>query len=150
MIIDKLQQASLYYNLGERMTKGLQYLRTNDFMKIADGQYEIEGLNIFAIVTSYTTRTIAEARLEAHKRYIDIHLIVSGKETMYFAPAESLKVIENYTPEKDIMHLSGDSIPLTLPAGYFAVFFPTDAHMPAIQVNGPAAVKKVVIKIKAD
>jgi len=39
---------------------------------------------------------------------------------------------------------------LDLSAGYFAIFYPEDAHMPGLAVEGPESVKKVVVKVRVD
>ncbi|NMB80776.1 MAG: DUF386 domain-containing protein, partial [Ignavibacteria bacterium] len=46
--------------------------------------------------------------------------------------------------------LKGDGNFLIAEAGYFAIFFPSDVHMPCIALNLSTPVKKVVVKVKVD
>jgi len=56
MIIDKLCNAGQYYGFSQRVEKALKYLEQTDLEQIEIGKYEIEGKNIFAIVSEYGTR----------------------------------------------------------------------------------------------
>ena len=53
-----------------------------DFIKKAvredldDGNYEIDGKEVYAFISSYKTKTEQEAKFEAHKKYIDIQCII--------------------------------------------------------------------------
>ena len=42
MIFDQLKNAHLYFPLGERITKALQYLTNTDFTNVEPGTYEHE------------------------------------------------------------------------------------------------------------
>ncbi len=45
----------------------------------AVGKYELEG-GAYVSVQEYTTKARSEAKYEAHKKFIDIQLILSGRE----------------------------------------------------------------------
>ena len=55
--------------------------------------------------------------------------------------------LEEYDEEKDYGIYKGDGNYLIAEEGQFAVFFPTDVHMPSIAINIPKEVKKVVVKV---
>jgi len=44
--------------------------------------------------------------------------------------------------------LEGDGSYLVVKEGCFVVFFPEDAHMPALAVTQPEKVKKVIVKVR--
>lgn len=148
MIIDKLSNAHLYSGLGERINKAFAYLKETDFSKAELGKYEINGDNIFALVNEYNTKDQNEGKLEAHKKYIDVQFVAKGKELMGYAPLENQKVIDEYNEQKDITFFSGEKSFMLVEEGMFAIFFPTDVHLPGIRVNEKSYVKKVVIKVK--
>ena len=56
MIIDRLENASLYSNLSPRVSAALTYLRDTDFASTEPGHYDIQGDEIYALVQDYTTR----------------------------------------------------------------------------------------------
>lgn len=150
MIFDQLKNAHLYFPLGERIAKALQYLSQTDFTNIEPGTYEIDGENIFAIVQLYNTRPSSSAKWEAHKKYIDIQYIVSGKEKIGFTDSKKVIVLQEYHAGNDVSLHKGEGNFLTASEGQFAIFFPTDIHMPQLAINIPHEVKKVVVKVKTD
>lgn len=148
MIIDKLSNTHLYSSLGERITKALAYLKQTDFSKLELGNYEIDGDNIFALVNEYNTKAESDGKLEAHKEYIDVQFVAKGSELMGYAPFENQKVINEYNEQNDIAFFDGEKSLIKVDEGMFAIFFPTDLHMPGIKVNNSEYVKKIVIKVK--
>ena len=148
MIIDKLSNAHLYSGLGERINKAFAYLKQTDFSKMELGKYEIDGENIFALVNEYNTKDQSEGKLEAHKIYIDVQFVAKGSELMGYAPLENQQIIEEYNEPNDITFFSGKKSFTQVDEGMFAIFFPTDIHLPGIKVNEKSYVKKVVIKVK--
>jgi YhcH/YjgK/YiaL family protein len=148
MIIDKLSNSHLYSGLGERINKAFDYLKKTNFSKTELGKYEIDGDKIFALVNEYNTKDESEGKLEAHKKYIDVQFVAKGKELMGFAPLENQKVIDEYSEQNDITFFSGQKSLTQVNEGMFAIFFPTDVHLPGIKVGEKSYVKKIVIKVK--
>jgi YhcH/YjgK/YiaL family protein len=147
MILDKLENAALYTSISENLKIGFDFLATTDFTHFEPGKYEIAGMNVFAIVSEYQSKEHQDCRPEAHRNYADIQYIVSGREIIGFATLNNQPVTEEYNTDKDIIFFSGETTPLILEAGMFAVFFPQDVHRPCMQLNGPENVKKVVVKV---
>ncbi|MGK9368754.1 YhcH/YjgK/YiaL family protein [Melioribacter sp. Ez-97] len=148
MILDQIKHTEIYYPLGENFRKAFEFLKSSDLENIDEGKYEIDGDNVFAVVQNYDTKPRTAGKWEAHKKYADIQFIVSGKEKIGFSFPTKMIVTEDYNPDKDLMFLKGEGEFLILESGYFAVFFPTDIHMPGIAVNLSTPVKKVVVKVK--
>jgi len=148
MITDKLQNASLYYGISEKIAVSLKYLQNTDLSEFQNGKYEIESDEIFAIIQDYNTKPLIEGKFEAHKKYIDIQYIIKGVEKMGYVNINKLKPSVEYDEEKDIMFFEGGGDFLTVDEGFFAIFMPEDAHMPGIKSKTSEYVKKAVIKIK--
>lgn len=148
MILDKIENADLYAALSENLKKGFDFLKNTNLLNAEIGKHEIDGKNVFALVSEYESKAHQDCRLEAHRTYADIQYIVSGKEAIGFAPLNNQTVTAEYNAEKDIIFFSGETEQLTVEAGMFAVFFPQDAHRPCMQIDGPEKVKKVVVKVK--
>ena len=150
MILDQLKNAKLYYSLGERTAKALQYLETTDFSNLEPGSYDIDGDNIFALVSVYNTKPLSAAKWEAHKKYIDIQYVASGKEKMGVTSSDKVIPLEEYSENNDCTIYKGDGNYILVDESSFAVFFPTDVHMPGVSINIPKEVKKVVVKVKVE
>jgi YhcH/YjgK/YiaL family protein len=148
MILDKIENADLYANISENLKKGFDFLKNTDLLNAEIGKHEIDGKNVFALVSEYESKAHQDCRLEAHRTYADIQYIVSGKEAIGFAPLNDQTVTAEYNTDKDIIFFSGETEQLTVEAGMFAVFFPQDVHRPCMQIGGPEKVKKVVVKVK--
>jgi biofilm protein TabA len=151
MILDKLDNAGVYALLSPGFAKAFTVLGDASFLNQPDGRYEIDRDRIYALVQRYTTRPPEKCNLEAHRRYIDIQLIVTGEELIRVAPAQELELRQQYEAgnDKALYHPGGRMSSVRLAARSFAVFFPHDAHMPCMQADGPAEVHKVVIKLEA-
>lgn len=148
MIIDKIENAHLYKNIGEGISKSFEYIRTTDLKSLPTGKFPIDGENIFALVSEYQTKSESGGKLEAHRKYIDVQYIISGEELMGYAPLGGQKVLEPYKEENDIVFFTGDKSFTKVSAGMFAIFFPEDVHMPGINTRKISNVKKLVIKVR--
>ena len=150
MIVDKIENANLYKNLGDRIQKSFNYIKETDLKKLHPGRYDIDGDNIFALISEYHTKTESEGKLEAHKKYIDVQYIIEGEELMGYSPLSDQSVLEPYKEENDIIFYKGEKVFIKVTEGMFAIFFPEDVHMPGIQVEKKSPVRKLVIKVKVD
>jgi YhcH/YjgK/YiaL family protein len=148
MIIDKFENVHLYKGLSKRIEKAFKYIRETDLKNIKPGKYEIDGENIFALISEYKTKSEAEGKLEAHRKYLDIQYVISGEEQMGYVPLNGQQILEPYKEENDVMFFTGDKSFTKVSAGMFAIFFPEDVHMPGIQTGDSSLVKKLVIKVR--
>lgn len=149
MILDSLENVKHYRNLSERVKKAFEFLEEIDFETIEPGRYNVEGDEIFALVSEYNTKLPADVLPEAHERYMDIQYMVSGEEMIGYAPLEDQDIIKPYNAEKDIVFYQTEMSKLRFSEGMFAVFFPNDIHAPGIMVDTQKPVKKVVVKVMA-
>ncbi len=149
MIFDLITNIDFYKPLSIHLKKGIAQIKRIDLNSLTDGKFEIDGNDAYASVSSYQTRQYNEANWEAHKKYIDIQIITKGSEKIYFYPvSEMVEVVKPYDEVKDIQFFKGNGNYVTLKPGYFAIFFPSDAHQPCIINENEELVKKIVFKIK--
>ncbi|HEX8523396.1 MAG TPA: YhcH/YjgK/YiaL family protein [Tepidisphaeraceae bacterium] len=148
MIWDELANARSYHALGERFARGFDFLHAHEFDRLGEGRHEVLGQDLIAIVQSYQTKPAEQGKWEAHRKYADIQYIVTGGERFGIAPISTMTVTETYDKVNDLVFFQGTGQRFTLSAGQFAVFLPHDVHMPSLQVDAPARVTKVVIKVR--
>ncbi|MBD3670093.1 MAG: YhcH/YjgK/YiaL family protein [Gammaproteobacteria bacterium] len=147
MIADRLENASLYYPLGERIMRALNFLQNSDLLALETGQHPIEGDDIFAIVNEYDTQVYEDHSLEAHRKYIDVQYVVKGSELMGYCALDQQAPSRDYSDDKDYALYRDEPSFIEMHAGMFAIFFPTDLHMPGMgRVAAP--VKKIVVKVR--
>lgn len=148
MIFDSLSTAALYKRLGPNFEKAFDFLQQADLNAAPLGKHPVDGDNVFMMVSEYTTKSLSDARWEAHREYADIQLLLAGEEKIGYAPLASMKVTDAYNAMKDILFLTGEGEYIALRPGVFAVFFPHDAHQPCVAAGMARTVKKVVVKVK--
>ena len=125
-------------------------MKSSAWVNLEPGKYEIDGEDVYAVISHYDTKPITSGKWEAHKKYLDIQYIIEGKEKLGYSFSNKMIVTEEYKEYGDIMFLKGEGNFLTAEAGYFIMFFPTDIHMPGIAINLSTPVKKLVIKVRVD
>lgn len=146
MVKDILSRGSRYHALGPRVAAALRHAEVTNFLAMADGECAVDGSAVRALVQRYDTKPPAAGRWEAHRRHIDLQMVVSGEERIGVAPLETLAA-EPYDEHKDLLWLSGSGDVVTMRPGDFVLLWPEDAHMPGLHSAAPASVLKVVYKI---
>ncbi len=150
--INKREFAIAYYKNRERWDKAFKFLKDNDLMKLELKKYAIDGDNLFATVSEYTTKNIEDAKFESHKKYIDIQYVAEGTEMIGIAPETQVtKVTDQYNPENDIaFYMVGKISEFKAAPDRFFIFLPSDIHRPGVKVSENSKVRKVVVKVKID
>ena len=147
MIIDSLANAKKYFSLNPRFEKAFNFLVGNDLSKLEEKKYEVDGAEVYAMYMVRQGLAPEAAKHEAHDKYIDIQVCVSGKECFGWSPRAACKSVkEPYNPEKDIVFYADkpDTF-VEIKPGQLAIFFPEDVHMPLV---GSGEIKKVVVKVR--
>ncbi len=152
MILDRLDNASMYRSLGPEIAAALDYLRQADFSEVPDGRHELDGERLFVIVQQYQTKPVAEAMWEAHRQYVDVQYVVQGAERIGYASLrDNLPVRRPYDAQKDLIFYDTAGDFFALQAGDFAIFTPHDIHAPGLALTPSgalAAVRKAVVKCR--
>jgi YhcH/YjgK/YiaL family protein len=131
------------------LERPFEYLARTDLAALPLGRTDIEGDDVYVMISEAETRPPEQVKFEAHRRYIDIQLVVRGQEAIGVAPAAALVTVEPYDATKDIEFFATprESASLALRAGDFAVFVPGDAHRPSLHLDGPHVSRKAVVKV---
>ena len=149
MIFDTLAHIHRYEGIHPGVLKGLHFLADTDFSKLPDGRVDIDGDRVFANIMTVETKPANETP-EAHRKYIDIQYLVSGRECIDVGPLEDMEKEVEARPQNDIWFYRGPLDRITIGDGRYAVLFPGDAHAPCICKTVPETVRKVVVKVLAD
>ena len=150
MIVTDLRHIEHQVPATPALKKALVFLRRQDIPGLPDGKAEVDGDRVYAIIQRYETIKTDAPKFEFHRKYIDIQFIVSGEETIGWAPAESMTITEAYNADKDICFgkvAAGKWTPVRLQAGQLAVLRPEDGHAPKLACGAPSPVMKIVVKI---
>ncbi len=141
-----------YFRNRERWDKAFAFMKENDLSGLELRRYDIDGDNAYALVSEYYTKKEEEARYEAHRKYIDVQYVVSGKELIGITPlALKQEVLEPYDDARDIEFMTvSQGVNYPADPSRFFILFPEDIHRPGLRSGDSTLVRKVVLKIKID
>jgi len=149
MILDTLDHAGRYFTLHPLFERAFAFLRDTGLKSLPAGMHTLQGEQLFAIVEDCTGRTRAEAKLECHRRYIDIQFVLEGVDEMGWRPLfDCRQPVADHDAARDISFF--DDAPaswIATPAGAFCVFFPDDAHAPLVSAG---RIRKAVVKVAVE
>lgn len=146
MIIDNIINFHRYASIHPLMQKAIDFIHNNTLDTLQPGKYQLQEDDLYVNVDIAQPKTKAEAKLEAHKKYIDIQLPLTITEQMGYTPLTHCGPQNtSYDPAKDIQFFDGEAETyLTVSPDMFTIFFPEDAHAPCIM---PSVNKKIIIKM---
>ena len=146
MILSTLSQSDRYAALHPLFPRAFEFIRNTDLLALAPGRYPILDKQLFVIVENVAGRVREAAKLECHRRYIDIQLVLEGVDEMgWKALADCTQPVSDYSAEKDIQFFhDAPASWIATPPGAFCIFFPEDAHAPLVS-NGN--IRKAIFKI---
>ena len=119
-------------------------------LKKMSGKIPIAGDKVYANISDIALKPVSEEPVfEAHNKFIDLHLILEGGETIGFKRRGGCSnVVSDKLAESDyILFKEKPDAMLKLRAGEYVVLFPRDAHAPSL---GEGKVRKCVVKIAVE
>ena len=148
MIYGNIGQMCDYGFLEERIKECFAYAKKHDLAGFEKGSHVIDGEDLFVNIVEYTT-TDAESRFwEAHRQYLDVHVMLRGTEQIDIGFIENMEQKE-YVEKDDFLPLEGGkSGSVILRDGDFLICYPADGHRTAVAVDGPETIKKAIFKVR--
>ena len=145
MIFAKLTDAADYRGIHPRLDRVIDCLNEEFLNKVGTQTQKLEDDLLYVTRFDYETIPLEEAFFEAHKKYLDVHLMLQGTERVDISHPDVLTLFDH---KDDFYAYQGEAEQtLLLTPGSFLVVFPGDAHRIKVQVEGPENVSKVVFKL---
>lgn len=142
MIYDKLENLGNYAFLS----KVKRFLDESKGKILENGKYVIDD-NCYLNVSQYETGERKD--FEVHREYIDVQMVLSGKEYVFVQNIENGTPITEYDAQADIMFYKADvATEYMLDESNFIVLDVEDLHNAGVSVENPETIKKYVFKIK--
>ncbi len=148
MICARNADALDYRGIHPELDAALERITPEFLASVGYERTEIHGMDLYATRFTYKTVPDEEAYFEAHKNYLDIHIMVDGSERVEIAPPEDLSRFETNEVNDFYAYRGEGRYRLTLSPGDFLVVFPGDAHKIKMRTGAPATVTKVVFKVR--
>ncbi|MDD2799010.1 MAG: YhcH/YjgK/YiaL family protein [Bacteroidales bacterium] len=144
MILESMKNTTRVEKLHPSFKIAFDYIKSNDLMSMSPCKIELDGKNLFIIVSEGVGKTENEVITESHNKYIDIQIPIVGTEIMGWIPRSKLSEA-SYNSDKDLtLYDDKPTNYITVSEGNFVIFFPEDGHAPGI---GEGAIKKIIVKV---
>ena len=80
MIFGNINHLEEFGFLEDSVKECFAYLKDHDLMAYGKGTHEIDGSRLFVNVVEYATTAPENRFWEAHKDYLDVHVMLKGQE----------------------------------------------------------------------
>lgn len=147
MIYTDMKNLEHYKGIGKHLDTAIDYLRNHDLSELTPGRNEVDGDFVFINRFAYDTMAEEKAAFEAHERYADIHLAVSGEE--YIGVSDmSLMTVTAVDKETDSVGCDGIvENRVVMKPGKVLIVLPEDAHKVKIAIDDSVHMEKAVVKV---
>lgn len=147
MIVSSLQHSDRIESLHPMFKKVFDYVKTHDLLNTPCGRIELQGDDLFINNVNPECVAASDQVLEAHRLYIDIHILLEGEETIGW---KSIEDCTNETKPYDeaadcALYTEMASAYVKLLPGQFMIVWPEDPHAPVI---GEGKIRKLIVKVK--
>ena len=135
--------------LPDALRQAIEHVKAHVSESTPLGKHDIDGNNLFYLVSEDSTEAQAERRAEYHARYLDIQIVLRGQEGMTFSTLPAGEPQIDWLADKDIAFLAEGAQEKTviLNEGDFVVFYQGEVHKTLCAVGAPAKVRKAVVKV---
>lgn len=146
MIFGNVKHLKDYPFLDRAVKECFAYAETHDLLLYEKGSHPIDGERLYVNIAEYET-TVPENRFwEAHRQYLDLHLMLRGEERVDIAFIENSEQNE-YVPADDFLPLEGTPIAsVVLHENDFLICYPQDGHMTGLAADKPINLKKQYLR----
>ena len=106
------------------------------------------GQRYLQVLHRITTKPLEEGTFEAHRRFIDLQVLLDGAEEIAWQELGDTSCAVAYDEASDKERLDGSTEHhLLVTTGMFWVAFPHDAHKAISHVGEPHSFRKIVMKV---
>ncbi|KEA53302.1 hypothetical protein DT73_08045 [Mangrovibacter sp. MFB070] len=150
MIIDTFTDAIRNPLYPKVICQTLQEIKNKKPHGLAPGKYIVQGDDIFFSVIEGETRPLNEQQPEFHRQYIDIHIVLSGKEIIGAGvKGLPLELSDPFNEEHDLgfcQKIASETL-IHLQEEELAIIFPYELHRPMCTHEQTSSLRKIVVKI---
>ena len=106
MIYGNLKDIDRYSFLKQREQEALKYAAQNSLAELDPGRHDVDGDRLYFNLAEYETKLPEEGFWEAHRQYVDIHVMLRGKEKIFVNFMNRMQAGE-FESDKDYLPLEG-------------------------------------------
>lgn len=151
MIFGNMNHLDLVPYLPAKLKQSIEYVKNNITKDTPVGRYEIDGDNMFVMISEGPSRFIQDANPEYHEKYIDVQIILNGPEGMAVSTLPPhTDEIENKLKTNDIAFIKTpkEEAVFIMQSNDFVIFYPQEVHKPLCAVgNQISTIRKAIVKV---
>lgn len=146
MILANLSDSARYECMHPLFKQAFDYIKSNDLGKVPAGRIELDGDKLFINVVDTELIPVQRAKLEAHRKYIDIHIPLTQAELIGCAHISEVGESEAPFDEEGDFALYNypRSMWTIVKPGDFLIVYPEDTHAPLV---GKGPQRKLIVKV---
>ena len=148
MIFDSLKNSALYYPVSPRLETAFGFIASTDWETMEPGIHELDGKDIYVNVMERELKQKPDAKLEIHNEYIDIQVLISGREESFgWSERRNLRrPLAEFDAGNDIQLFDDEpQTYYTVRPGQFTMLLPEDGHAPMV---GEGHIRKIIVKVR--
>ena len=146
MIYGNIAYADRYASLHPLLPQLFAYVKSHDLLHTPMGKIVLDGDKLF--INNVNPECLSEEKqvLEVHRRYIDVHILLEGKERVGWRNTDDCKdVAHPYDEAGDFAtFFEKPTTYIDMMPNDFLIVFPEDAHAPII---GSGKIRKAIAKV---
>lgn len=148
MIFGNINNLEEFPFLEEQVKECFEYAKEHNLASFEKGSHEIDGERLFVNIVEYTTTAAKERFWEAHRKYLDVHVMLHGTEQIDLNFIQNMDVKE-FVEKDDFLPMDGEkNSSVVLRDGDFLICYPSDGHRTAVAVEEPEKNKKAIFKVR--
>ena len=139
-----------YCSVHPRFQKAFDAMLALAAQPFEKGRHPVDGDEIFINAAEYDTKPQENSIFEAHRKYVDIMLMLEGEERIGCKPVDTLaNITQPYDEAGDalIAAMETEFASIYMTPGDMVVFFPEDGHAPCMDWKTTSHVKKLIAKV---
>ena len=110
-------------------------------------RYPFDGGVVF--FQSGQTKALEDSQFEAHRKFVDVQVVLEGAEYVALEDLSNLEVVIPYSDERDVeKYIAETEHFMKITAGMAYVCFPWDGHKAVFHIDKPLKFTKAVIKLE--
>ena len=148
MIFGNINNLEEFPFLEEQVKECFEYAKEHNLASFEKGSHEIDGERLLVNIVEYTTTAAKERFWEAHRKYLDVHVMLHGTEQIDLNFIQNMDVKE-FVEKDDFLPMDGEkNSSVVLRDGDFLICYPSDGHRTAVAVEEPEKIKKAIFKVR--
>jgi YhcH/YjgK/YiaL family protein len=148
MLFGNIKNLNEYQFLDQQVKECFSYAKEHNLAEFEKGSHEIDGDRLFVNIVEYETVAAENRFWEAHKNYLDVHLMLCGEEQIDLNFIQNMELGE-FVPASDFQPMEGEkNSSIVLREGDYLICYPSDGHRTAVAVNKSSKIKKAIFKVR--